>query len=96
MDGQQSPPARRSASRGQRKRLGDAGERLAADRLRAAGYTITARNYRCPHGELDLIAAEGRCVASTGMMPGARPRATTSRLQALNSFCCTLVPTVAE
>jgi hypothetical protein len=30
------------------------------------------------------------------MMPGARPRAVMSRLQALNSFCWILVPTVAE
>ena len=45
------------------------------------------------HGAL---SADGRWVASTGMMPGARPRATMSRLQALNSFCWAGVPTVAE
>ena len=43
-----------------------------------------------------MMSAEGRWVASTGMMPGARPRATMSRLQALNSFCWVGVPTVAE
>ena len=43
-----------------------------------------------------MMSAEGRWVASTGMMPGARPRATTSRLAALNSFCWAGVPTVAE
>jgi len=41
-------------------------------------------------------AVEGRWVASMAMMPGARPRATTSRLSALNSFCWPGVPTVAE
>ena len=43
-----------------------------------------------------MMSAEGRWVASTGMMPGARPRATMSRLSALNSFCWAGVPTVAE
>jgi hypothetical protein len=43
-----------------------------------------------------MMSAEGRWVASTGMMPGARPRATTSRLAALNSFSWVGVPTVAE
>jgi hypothetical protein len=43
-----------------------------------------------------MMSADGRWVASTGMMPGARPRATMSRLTALNSFCWTEVPTVAE
>jgi putative endonuclease len=39
-----------------RKRLGDAGERLAAAWLEAHGYHVLARNWRCPYGELDLIA----------------------------------------
>jgi hypothetical protein len=43
-----------------------------------------------------MMSAEGRWVASTGMMPGARLRATMSRLQALNSFWAAAVPTVAE
>ena len=42
-----------------RKRLGAAGERLAAERLRAAGYVILAMNYRCVLGEVDIIAEEG-------------------------------------
>ncbi|HEU5439351.1 MAG TPA: YraN family protein [Ktedonobacterales bacterium] len=39
-----------------RKRLGDAGERLAAGWLERRGYAIRARNWRCPYGELDLVA----------------------------------------
>jgi putative endonuclease len=39
-----------------RKRLGDAGERLAAGWLEQRGYAIRARNWRCPYGELDLVA----------------------------------------
>lgn len=42
-----------------RKQLGAAGERLAAERLRAAGYVIRAMNYRCAVGEVDIVAEEG-------------------------------------
>mgnify|MGYP001004313569 CR=1 FL=1 len=38
--------------------LGHLGELLAADRLRREGYVILERNYRCPSGEIDLIARE--------------------------------------
>ncbi|HEX6777865.1 MAG TPA: YraN family protein [Ktedonobacterales bacterium] len=41
-----------------RKQLGNAGERLAAERLRQAGYTIRAANYRCKVGEIDIVAEE--------------------------------------
>lgn len=37
-------------------RLGPAGERLAARRLRRAGLRILARNVRRPYGEIDLVA----------------------------------------
>jgi putative endonuclease len=37
------------------KKLGAAGEKLASDFLRKAGYKILARNYVCPNGEIDLI-----------------------------------------
>ena len=51
------PFRNRSADGGSGRR----GERLAEKHLRAAGYKILARNYRCPVGEVDLIAlkAEG-------------------------------------
>ncbi|MCC7360394.1 MAG: YraN family protein [Anaerolineales bacterium] len=42
-----------------RVRLGRRGEDLAARRLVELGYTVVGRNYRCPHGELDLIARHG-------------------------------------
>ncbi len=41
-----------------RKRLGAAGERLAVERLRQAGYAIRALNYRCQAGEVDIVAEE--------------------------------------
>lgn len=42
-----------------RRRLGADAEQRVADHYAAAGYTIEARNYRCPVGEIDLIAARG-------------------------------------
>jgi putative endonuclease len=46
----------------QNKRLGDRGEDLAVRFLRGNGYRILARNYRCPRGEIDLIARDGEIV----------------------------------
>ena len=42
-----------------RRRLGALGERVAADRLEAAGYSILERNFRSRYGELDLVAKGG-------------------------------------
>ncbi len=39
--------------------LGNYGERIAADRLVAAGMTILDRNWRCPEGEIDIVARDG-------------------------------------
>ena len=39
--------------------LGQFGERVAADHLEAAGLRVLDRNWRCPVGELDLVAADG-------------------------------------
>ncbi|HEY4268537.1 MAG TPA: YraN family protein [Galbitalea sp.] len=39
--------------------LGRRGEKLAADHLVAAGLSILEQNWRCPQGEIDLIATEG-------------------------------------
>jgi putative endonuclease len=40
----------------QRKQTGRQGEELAATYLVERGYTIVQRNWRCPLGELDIIA----------------------------------------
>lgn len=46
-----------------RRQTGQQGEALAAAYLERRGYRIVARNYRCPFGEIDLIAREGDCLA---------------------------------
>ncbi len=42
--------------------LGARGEDVAADYLTAAGFEIVARNWRCRHGELDIVARTGTTV----------------------------------
>ncbi|NWF68876.1 MAG: YraN family protein [Chloroflexi bacterium] len=39
---------------------GQYGEALAADFLRQRGWRIIATNWRCPRGEIDIIAHEGQ------------------------------------
>ena len=48
-----------SLARRGRGRLGTRGEALAEERLAAAGVRVVDRNYRCPLGEIDLIARDG-------------------------------------
>lgn len=45
-----------------RKSLGKAGEDLAERYLKRRGYAVVERNYRCPLGEIDLIALDKRAV----------------------------------
>ncbi|GAA1898649.1 YraN family protein [Streptomyces sodiiphilus] len=42
----------------QRGALGRYGEDLAVRRLRAAGVTVLARNWRCRAGEIDIVALD--------------------------------------
>jgi putative endonuclease len=50
-----------------RQKLGRWGESVAATHLEASGYKISGRNWRCVHGEIDLIAekqgSDGRLIA---------------------------------
>jgi putative endonuclease len=41
-----------------RQGLGRTGEHLAADALAERGYRILERNFRCRHGEIDLVAEQ--------------------------------------
>jgi putative endonuclease len=42
--------------------LGQHGEKLAERFLKRKGYTVVERNYRCPAGEIDLIALDKRVI----------------------------------
>jgi putative endonuclease len=57
-DGRPRAPADRR--RDPRQTLGRRGELLAAEHLRRLGFGLLARNHRTRHGEIDLIAFDGR------------------------------------
>jgi putative endonuclease len=40
--------------------LGERGENVAARELRNKGYKIITRNFKCPLGEIDIIARDGK------------------------------------
>lgn len=40
--------------------LGRKGEELACEHLSARGLVVLSRNWRCRHGELDIVATDGR------------------------------------
>ncbi|NLL53410.1 MAG: YraN family protein [Peptococcaceae bacterium] len=44
-----------------KRELGKLGENLAVEHLQREGLKIIARNYRCPKGEMDIIARDGDC-----------------------------------
>lgn len=39
--------------------MGQDGENIAFSYIRQQGYRVVERNYRCPYGEIDLIAKDG-------------------------------------
>ena len=45
-----------------RSRLGARGEAIARQNLESQGYQILTTNFRCPHGEVDIIARDGPCL----------------------------------
>lgn len=53
------PPPRPTRSPGD---LGRYGEALAARYLLGCGMTILERNWRCEHGEVDIVARDGDCL----------------------------------
>lgn len=42
-----------------KKRIGERGENAAAAYLERAGMTVVERNWRCPAGEIDIVALDG-------------------------------------
>lgn len=51
------------AIKGEKRRLGFWGEHSAVKFLKRNGYKILERNYRCPFGEVDIIAARDEVIA---------------------------------
>ena len=45
-----------------RRETGILGEKIAGDFLRKRGYHILETNYRCPEGEIDIIARDKDCL----------------------------------
>jgi putative endonuclease len=45
-----------------RRWFGTRSERAAGRHLKKLGYRILERNFRCPLGELDLVALDGECI----------------------------------
>ena len=45
-----------------RSRLGTYGEGVARKYLKGKGYRIVDTNFRCPWGEVDIVAQEGVCL----------------------------------
>ena len=48
--------------KGARKKLGQQGEELAAAYLEKRSYIVRERNWRCPVGEMDIVAEDGGCL----------------------------------
>ena len=44
--------------------VGRYGERVAVAHLEQAGMVVLARNWRCPLGELDVVAMDGACLVA--------------------------------
>jgi len=55
---------------GTRQRLGRAAEDLVAARLAAAGWEVVERNARTRHGELDVVALDGRTLVFVEVKAG--------------------------
>lgn len=51
------------AIKGEKRRVGFGGESKAARYLKRNGYKILKRNYRCPFGEVDIIAEKDGVLA---------------------------------
>ena len=46
-----------------RKKLGEKGEEIAIGFLKKNKYKILSKNYRCPFGEIDIIAQQGKVLS---------------------------------
>jgi putative endonuclease len=72
-----------------RHRLGQLGERLAAEHLGRCGYQIVERNYRTRWGELDLVVFDGRTLAFCEVKTRRLRDSAVSPLEAIRRRKCT-------
>lgn len=63
---------RPTVRRGKHHELGRRGEDVAAQFFRKLGYSIVARNWSCPSGELDLICRTGDQIVYVEVKTGER------------------------
>lgn len=83
-----------------KRALGSMGERVALAHLESLGYRIITTNYRCPAGEVDIVASDGgvlafvevktRSLPPTGEMPFGRPveRVDARKMGRLRAVAC--------
>ena len=82
--------------------LGRLGEEAAARHLAGLGWTIIDRNWRCPEGELDIVARDGAnlvvCEVKTrsGLVYGAPVEAATPAVTVLAFVASVSVATAAR
>lgn len=62
MTDNRQPTTEKSRDTKSRKKLGNMGERLAANKLTSLGYRVVETNWRCEYGELDIIAWHKDCL----------------------------------
>jgi putative endonuclease len=62
MTGEREGGAAAACAAGDRQALGAWGEELAARYLEERGLTVISRNFRCPAGEIDIVAQDGDCL----------------------------------
>ena len=46
-----------------KKKIGNLGEELATEVLKAKGYYIIRRNFSCPYGEIDIVAINDKVLS---------------------------------
>ena len=46
-----------------KKKIGNLGEELATEVLKAKGYYIIRRNFSCPYGEIDIVAIKDKVLS---------------------------------
>jgi uncharacterized protein (TIGR00252 family) len=63
MDDERAGERRRVRSRRPSAGVGRLGEELASRHLEERGYVVCQMNYRCPVGEMDIVALDGECLA---------------------------------